>query len=206
MATLGRYPKGIAKRALILETALALVGRQGFHQTSVRDIADAVGLTQAGLLHYFESKDDLWVAIMRKRDEVDAAKDPDDPDPAGTFAAVVRHNATVPGLVQMFANLSAAAATDPDHPAHAYFRERYAHSRATIGAGLARMQAAGRIDPTLDPEQLASILMAVSDGMQVQWMFDDSRDMSAHVEAVIAMATVGTHRPEADESPPGQAD
>jgi AcrR family transcriptional regulator len=194
VATLGRYPKGIAKRALILETALALVARQGFHQTSVRDIADAVGLTQAGLLHYFESKDDLWVAILRKRDEIDEAKDPADPDPAGTFAGIVRHNADVPGLVQMFANLSAAAATDPEHPAHDYFRERYAHSRATIGAGLARMQASGRIDPGLDPEQLASILIAVSDGMQVQWMYDPGRDMAAHVEAVIALAAPRTVR------------
>ena len=201
MATLGRYPKGVAKRAEILETALALVGRQGFHQTSVRDIADAVGLTPAGLLHYFESKDDLWVAILRTRDEVDAAKDPEDPDPAATFAALIRHNAEVPGLVQMFTNLSAAAATDPQHPAHAYFRERYAHSRRTITAGLGRMQASGRLDASVDPETLASILMAVSDGMQVQWMFDGSRDMAAHVEAVIALARTGKRPPAADDSP-----
>ncbi|MEC5185011.1 AcrR family transcriptional regulator [Cryobacterium sp. MP_3.1] len=201
MATLGRYPKGVAKRAEILETALALVARQGFRQTSVRDIAAAVGLTQAGLLHYFESKDDLWVAILRTRDEIDAAKDPEDPDPAATFAALIRHNAEVPGLVQMFANLSAAAATDPEHPAHEYFRERYAHSRSTITAGLRRMQASGRLDDSVDPEMLASILMAVSDGMQVQWMFDDSRDMGAHVEAVIALARAGNRPPAANGSP-----
>jgi len=188
MATLGRYPKGVAKRAEILETALALVAQRGFRQTSVRDIAAAVGLTQAGLLHYFESKDDLWVAILRTRDAIDEAKDPLDPDPAATYAALIRHNAEVPGLVQMFANLSAAAATDPKHPAHDYFRERYAHSRRTITAGLARMQASGRLDPAVDPEVFASILMAVSDGMQVQWMFDESRDMGAHVEALIALA------------------
>lgn len=201
MATQGRYPKGVAKRAEILETALGLVARKGFHQTSVRDIADAVGLTQAGLLHYFESKDDLWVAILRTRDEVDAAKDPEDPDPAATFAALIRHNAEVPGLVQMFANLSAAAATDPAHPAHDYFRERYAHSRSTITAGLVRMQASGRLDAGVDPEVLASILMAVSDGMQLQWMYDESRDMGAHVEAVIALARPGNRPPTATGSP-----
>ena len=188
MATLGRYPKGVAKRAEILETALDLVARKGFRQTSVRDIAEAVGLTQAGLLHYFESKDDLWVAILRTRDEMDADKGPEDPDPAGTFATLVGHNAEVPGLVQMFANLSAAAATDPAHPAHEYFRERYAHSRQKIAAGLGRMQESGRLDASVDPEVFASILMAVSDGMQVQWMFDETRDMGAHVEAVIALA------------------
>ena len=200
MATLGRYPKGVAKRAEILETALGLVARRGFRQTSVRDIADAVGLTPAGLLHYFESKDDLWVAILRKRDEIDASPGPEDQDPAGTFAALVGHNAEVPGLVQMFANLSAAAATDPDHPAHDYFRERYEGVRATLAAGLGRMQASGRLDDTVDPEVLASILMAVSDGMQLQWMFDETRDMGAHVTAVIALAKAGS-RPPADGSP-----
>jgi AcrR family transcriptional regulator len=201
MATLGRYPKGVAKRAEILETALALVARQGFRQTSVRDIADAVGLTPAGLLHYFESKDDLWVAILRKRDEMDAAKDQNDPDPAGTFAALITRNADVPGLVQMFSNLSAAAATDPEHPAHEYFRQRYASVRATLATGLARMQGSGRLDPAVDPDVMASILMAVSDGMQLQWMFDGGRDMGAHVEAVIALARPGNRAPEADGSP-----
>jgi len=201
MATLGRYPKGVAKRAEILETALDLVARKGFHQTSVRDIAAAVGLTQAGLLHYFESKDDLWVAILRTRDEMDADKGPEDPDPAGTFASLIGHNAEVPGLVQMFANLSAAAATDPEHPAHEYFRARYQSVRATLAAGLGRMQAAGRLDNTVDPEVLASILMAVSDGMQLQWMFDDSRDMGAHVDAVIALASAGNRPPVANGSP-----
>jgi AcrR family transcriptional regulator len=201
MATLGRYPKGVAKRAEILETALALVARQGFHQTSVRDIARAVGLTQAGLLYYFESKDDLWVAILRKRDEIDADKGPDDPDPAGTFASLVGHNADVPGLVQMFTNLSAAAATDPEHPAHEYFRERYRSVRASLAAGIGRMQASGRLDDDIDPEALASILMAVSDGMQLQWMFDDSRDMRAHVDAVIALARAGNRPPTANGSP-----
>lgn len=203
MATLGRYPKGVAKRAEILERALALVARDGFRQTSVRDIADAVGLTPAGLLHYFESKDDLWVAILRKRDEIDAAKDPEDPDPAATFAALIRHNADVPGLVQMFANLSAAAATDPAHPAHDYFQERYAHSRSTIATGLRRMQASGRLDGAVDPDVFASILMAVSDGMQVQWMFDETRDMAAHVEAVIALARPGGRTPPTANDLPG---
>jgi len=191
MATLGRYPKGVKKRAEILDTALALVARQGFHQTSVRDIADAVELTPAGLLHYFESKDDLWVAILRKRDEMDAAKDLTDPDPVGSFAALIGRNAEVPGLVQMFSNLSAAAATDPSHPAHEYFRERYESVRATLAAGVRRMQASGRLDGTVDAEVFASIMMAVSDGMQLQWMFDDSRNMGAHVEAVIGLVRAG---------------
>ena len=185
MAARGSYAKGVAKRAEILDTALTLVAERGFHRTSVKDIADAVGLTQAGLLHYFDSKDDLWVSILRARDEVDTM--PPDAEPTDAFADVVRHNATVPGLVQMFSNLSAAAATDAAHPAHEYFQERYERTRREMAAGLARMQQTGRISADVDPATLASVLIAVSDGMQLQWMFDGTRDMAAHVEALIRL-------------------
>ena len=112
MARRGSYAKGIAKREEILTVALDLVAQQGFRRTSIKDIADAVGLTQAGLLHYFDSKDELWVEILRRRDEIDLAHDWHAEDPAALLAAIVRHNTEVPGLVQMFVNLSAAAATD----------------------------------------------------------------------------------------------
>jgi AcrR family transcriptional regulator len=188
MARRGSYAKGIAKREEILTTALDLVASQGFRRTSIKDIADAVGLTQAGLLHYFDSKDELWVEILRRRDEVDLAQDWHAEDPGTLLSAIVRHNTEVPGLVQMFVNLSAAAATDAEHPAHEYFRERYASSRRTFTDDFRRMQDEGRLRADVDPEQLASVLLAISDGMQIQWLYDPSRDMAEHVELVTRLA------------------
>jgi len=188
MARRGSYAKGIAKRGEILTTALELVAQQGFRRTSIKDIADAVGLTQAGLLHYFDSKDELWVEVLRRRDEVDNTTDWHASDPAALLAAIVRHNTEVPGLVQMFVNLSAAAATDPEHPAHEYFRQRYDNSRRTLAADFRAMQEDGRLRPDVDPEQLTSVLLAVSDGMQIQWLYDPTRDMAEHVELVARLA------------------
>ena len=51
----GPYAKGVAKREEILTTALEVVSRRGFGGASVKELADAVGLTPAGLLHYFGS-------------------------------------------------------------------------------------------------------------------------------------------------------
>ena len=188
MARRGSYAKGIAKRGEILTTALELVAQQGFRRTSIKDIADAVGLTQAGLLHYFDSKDELWVEILRRRDEIDNATDWHTSDPAEFLAAIVRHNTEVPGLVQMFVNLSAAAATDPEHPAHEYFRQRYENSRRDLAADFRTMQQEGRLRPDVDPEQLTSVLLAISDGMQIQWLYDPTRDMAEHVELVARLA------------------
>jgi AcrR family transcriptional regulator len=47
----------------ILDRAAALFARRGFAKTSVQDIADAVGLSKAGLLHHFPSKDALHDAV-----------------------------------------------------------------------------------------------------------------------------------------------
>ena len=115
----GSYAKGIAKREEILERALEVVGREGYAGASVRAIAYAVGLSQAGLLHYFDSKEELFTEILRKRDEMDAALFGSADAANATadelrdgYVAVVRHNPKVPGLVHLFSRLAVDAA-DP---------------------------------------------------------------------------------------------
>src|SRR6266540_847100 len=63
------------RRAEICRTAAQIFRDRGFDATSVSDIARALGLTKAGLYHYFESKEALLFEIMtfgldRVRDEV----------------------------------------------------------------------------------------------------------------------------------------
>jgi len=48
----------------ILDRAAALFARHGFEQTSLQAVADAVGLSKAGLLHHFPSKDALHAAVL----------------------------------------------------------------------------------------------------------------------------------------------
>jgi AcrR family transcriptional regulator len=54
----------------ILDRAAALIARHGFEHTSVQAIADAVGLSKAGLLHHFPSKDALHAAVLTQSDEL----------------------------------------------------------------------------------------------------------------------------------------
>ena len=48
----------------IVDAAAALFARRGLEQTSVQAVADAVGLSKAGLLHHFPSKDALRDAVV----------------------------------------------------------------------------------------------------------------------------------------------
>lgn len=192
MAKRGSYAKGVAKREEILTSALDVIGREGFRGASVREIADAVGLSQAGLLHYFGSKEQLFVEIMRKRDEVDSARFDLGAEQLETmregYLKVIRHNSEVPGVVELFSRL-AVDASDVDHPAHAYYQERNDTIRGMFAQNIAAEQEAGRMTRAIDAEVLARILQAVADGMQLQWLLDRDVDMAATVDALFLALT-----------------
>src|SRR4249920_1985097 len=67
-AVRGPYAKTAARRQDILDTALEVFAQQGFRGGSLREIADRVGLSQAGVLHHFDSKEALLAAVLEQRD------------------------------------------------------------------------------------------------------------------------------------------
>ena len=187
MARRGSYAKGVAKREEILRTALEVVDRNGMRGTSVRELADAVELTQAGLLHHFGSKEELFLAILAVRDDEDL-QGADGVDIIDQFLLVTGRNAQTPGMVQLFTSMAAAATSDASHPAHAWFAERYVRFRTSLTDTMRQRQASGEMPADVDVEKLAAVMMAVSDGMQLQWMLDPSTDMAAHVRLVWELA------------------
>ena len=129
MASRGPYAKGKAKRAEILDVALEVIARDGYSSATVKHLADAVGLSQNGLLHYFGSKDALFLEILRRRDEVLAAQvGAQGADFAGDLAARMLRAAddeiATPGVTQLSLRVTGEA-TEPEHIAHDFFRERY---------------------------------------------------------------------------------
>ena len=60
----GTTPEGVDRRAAILETAARLICEKGYEGTSIQDIADASGLTKAGLYHHIRSKEHLLLEIQ----------------------------------------------------------------------------------------------------------------------------------------------
>ncbi|MEL6177871.1 MAG: TetR/AcrR family transcriptional regulator [Myxococcota bacterium] len=52
-------------RTAILEAALDLFAEQGFHNTSIKQIADRAEVTKSLIHHHFGNKDNLWAAIVR---------------------------------------------------------------------------------------------------------------------------------------------
>jgi AcrR family transcriptional regulator len=180
----GSYAKGRAKRDEIVEIALDLFARRGYDRTSVREVARLAGLSQAGLLHHFRSKEELFLEVLRGRDarnERTYDENPDSVSLAG-LVEIVRHNAQEPGLVRLYVSLSAESC-DPDSPTREFFVTRYARLLADMRADLERRAAAGALPEGADIEAMASLLVAAADGLQIQWLLDpDSFDMGERLQ------------------------
>jgi AcrR family transcriptional regulator len=54
------------KRDAVLETAVRLFNRNGFHATSLSDVADALNVTKPTIYHYFASKDEIVFECLRR--------------------------------------------------------------------------------------------------------------------------------------------
>jgi len=180
-----RYAKGDAKRRDILSAALTVISERGYRNSSLQEIADSVGLTKAGVLHYFDSREGLLVEVLRERDNADGENLVGKGEDSVTlleFAA--QHNHEVPGLVELFSRLVVESEAE-EHPGHDYIGERYAELERNLSRDIRARQAAGTMRADIDPEVFARVLTAVSDGIQLQWLHDRSIDMSATYAAVV---------------------
>ncbi|MGC5221358.1 TetR/AcrR family transcriptional regulator [Micromonospora sp. DT81.3] len=171
----GEYAKTSAKRTAILDAALEVFAESGYRSGSLRDVAVRVGMSEAGLLHHFPSKVKLLEAVLDRRDDLSRGMvDVDAPDGAAALRGLVdlaRHNASVPGVVELFCILSAEA-TSPDHPAHEYFSRRYVFTRGMVQTALEKLGRDGRLAEGVDPARAAVAAIALWDGLQVQWLLD----------------------------------
>lgn len=189
----GPYAKTEEKRSLILEAALEVFAQSGYRAGSLRDVALKVGMSEAGLLHHFQNKSALLAAVLERRD--DHARDMIDFDGPGreTFEGLIRlvaYNSTIPGVVELYCTLSAEA-TSPDHPAHQFFVNRYSETTASITRAFTDMEANGELRPHVRPAAAGRALIALMDGLQVQWLLDrDSVDMVEDIRGFLSAIVI----------------
>lgn len=179
----------MAKRAEILDVALRVIDQNGYSNATIRELADAVGLSQNGLLHYFGSKDELFLEILRHRDAQLLAEIGDDvrvlsADYHRRVLAAAEDLQRAPGHLELLSRLSAEAA-ESDHPAHEYFATRFANSRRISAQVIAELQREDRVPSRVDPAMVGTIVQAVMDGVQTQWAYDRSIDMVAVLDYLL---------------------
>lgn len=193
--TRGPYAKSAKTRRSILDSALTVFAESGYRSGSLREVAEQVGMSEAGLLHHFTSKSALLSAVLERRDDLTREQFDFDPahgkDALRSAVALVEYNASTPGVVELFCTLSAEA-TSPSHPAHQYFADRYAAATTMFVAVFEGLGARGELREGVDPAAAARGTMALMDGLQIQWLLDrGSVDMAADVHRYLSSLVVG---------------
>jgi TetR/AcrR family fatty acid metabolism transcriptional regulator len=69
MATASQ-PRAVDKRRLILEAAVRVFARRGFHHCRVSDVADEAGVAYGLVYHYFDSKEEILNTLFLERWQV----------------------------------------------------------------------------------------------------------------------------------------
>lgn len=190
-ASVETLERGRLRRLQIIDAATELFAQDGYRGTGLAGIASAVGVTQAGLLHHFGSKEKLLEAVIRHRTE----QDHDLIDRIigdGGLAVFDRlhllaeHNAKRVGLTQLFTVLVAENLL-PDHPANAFFVQRYRDLRSAITKALEAGRKRGEIRKGVDLGAVSARLVAALDGLQTQWLLDpDEIDLVASYKELAA--------------------
>jgi len=166
--------KGEDRRQRIMLVAERLLARNGWRNTSLAQIAREAGVTPAGLLHHFQSKEQLLNAVLDARDADDAVHaDYRSGDLVSELMRVPERFDRAPELVGTFTVLLAENIA-PDAPLHDRLLKRYRDAVDIIVGIIRRGQQSGKYRTDVDPAQKATEILAFINGMETLWLLDPS--------------------------------
>jgi TetR/AcrR family transcriptional regulator, fatty acid metabolism regulator protein len=166
----------IDKRRIILEAAVRVFARQGFHTCRVSDIADEAGVAYGLVYHYFSSKEEIldtlflerWDVMLEAISEVDASSRSAREKLqaiAGFIVDSYRHD---PELMKVIIVEVTRAANTFGRTHLAKIREAYAQ----IAGIVARAQTAGVFRERISPEFAALAFYGLIEQVLTAWIFE----------------------------------
>ncbi|MBO2447627.1 TetR/AcrR family transcriptional regulator [Actinomadura barringtoniae] len=190
--------KGEDRKQRILAVAQRLLTRNGSRGTTLGQIAKEAGVTPAGLLHHFESKDHLLHAVLDARDAYDDASADRQGDILEELKGVAERYRRAPELVGMFAVLQMEN-IEPEAPLHDRFLGRRRAAVETLAEGIRRGQRDGRYRADVDPVVKAVEIVAFLNGIETSWLLDPSIPLTeVFTEYTESLARQLAPPPEAD--------
>ena len=150
-----------------------MLTRNGWRSTTLAQIAREAGVSPAGLLHHFESKEQLLHAVLDARDADDDAHADTAGDLIEEIARVADRFHRSPELVGTFAVLLVENIL-PDAPLHDRLLRRYQDAVDILVGAIRKGQAAGRYRADMDPAVKAVEILAFVNGMETTWLLDPS--------------------------------
>ena len=165
--------KGEDRKQRILEVAERLLARYGWRNTSLAQIAKEAGVSAAGLLHHFESKEQLLNAVLDARDVDDDIHADRSGDLVTEICRVAERFDRAPELVGTFSVLLIENIA-PDAPLHDRLLARQRAAVDIVAELIASGQRGGRYRTDFDPAIKAVEILAFVNGMETAWLLDPS--------------------------------
>jgi TetR/AcrR family transcriptional regulator, repressor for uid operon len=156
------------RKSRILDGAERCFARQGFHKSTMQDVAQECAMSPGNLYRYFSSKDDL-VAGLAERDRQRCMDDftmlTSTADPQAAFEALGRlHLVEAPvEKVVLMMELWAEGARNPRIGAICLAMDKEVHGIMT--AFVSHWRRLEGVTSPVQPEQVASLMMILSDGL-----------------------------------------
>ena len=177
----GPYAKGVQRRRQIIDEVLTVYDGLGADGTSLRAIARAIGVSHSVLVHYFGSREELFLEVLQEQDDRNrAALDENDPLHEN-LARVADLSTAIPGLMALLSNMVARALETGNDHSRAHFSARYAEAREVFAGLIRASQRAGTIRTDLSAEEMSSLILAAADGLTTQWLLDGAVDFKTGV-------------------------
>ncbi len=165
--------KGEDRKQRILAVAQRLLTRNGWRSTTLAQIAGEAGVTPAGLLHHFASKEQLLHAVLDARDLDDDSHADRSGDLLVQIAQVADRFNRAPELVGTFTVLLVENIL-PDAPLHDRMLARHSDAVSIVADLIRGGQADGRYRTDIDPAVKAVEILAFVHGMETTWLLDPS--------------------------------
>ncbi len=174
-----RQARGRARRSIIVDSAITLFASRGFRGTTIAAVAEQAGLTDAGVLYHFRTKADLLLAVLSHYDERDGATFAASAGlgPAQEIARLRDWGEVMerePDLTALLVTLSAEHLRDRS-PTNTYFRVRYDSVATQFEKMFVRAAEHGLVRGDLDARAEAIAVVALLDGIRLQWFFSDGK-------------------------------
>jgi TetR/AcrR family transcriptional repressor of nem operon len=185
--------KGERVRARIVEAAAALIHEHGVAGTTLEDVKVAAEVSGSQLYHYFPDKDELLQAVIGYQ--------------ADTIVHHHRHALGSEDGVAAWRNMVMAGAkhgqgkggcplgsfsgqlAESDPEARALIAAGFERWSTTISEGLRLLHADGKLAPGIDPEDLATTLLAtLQGGLLLAQVQRSSRPFETAVDTLLALA------------------
>lgn len=176
-----------ARRQRFIDAAWRCLSQRGYRDTTVDVVCEVAGASKGAFYGYFASKQELLIALLddqaARLDEVAAASGARGLEGLRAFTRETLREAQDPARVQLRADVFAAVAGDPE------LRSRLAASvarrRALLRHAVDQMAQRGEILDAARANAVASILLALADGLLLHRALDEKAFRWENVSAVV---------------------